>query len=182
MKILQNKKKNNQTTKHYTMRSASVNQSNGFALVVSIVTTSILLLISFVVVNVALKQLYLAYSGQESQYAFYNAESGVECAMYWDLKNGSDSTFTLASGGTVTCNSQIITTGSQSVQTSPATVSQIGGSGPSITSIFQLNLSHGCSIVSVVKSGGNTNINSRGYNTCASGASRRFERGITIIY
>src|SRR3990167_3653584 len=60
--------------------------NKGFTLLVAIVTTSLLLLVSFVVVNVALKQLVLANASQESQYAFYAADSGTECAVYHDLK------------------------------------------------------------------------------------------------
>lgn len=61
----------------------------GISLLIAIVTTSILLVVSFVVANVALKQLVLAHLSQESQYAFYNADGGTECALYWDLKNPS---------------------------------------------------------------------------------------------
>ena len=56
----------------------------GFTLLIAIVTTSMLLIVSFVVVNIALKQLVLANAGKESQHAFYNADSGTECAVYWE--------------------------------------------------------------------------------------------------
>jgi hypothetical protein len=59
----------------------------GFSLLVAVITTSMFLIVSFVVANVALKQLVLSRANQESQYAFYNADSGTECAIYWDLKN-----------------------------------------------------------------------------------------------
>jgi hypothetical protein len=62
---------------------------NGFSLLVAVITTSMFLIVSFVVANVALKQLVLSRANQESQYAFYNADSGTECAVYWDLKNPS---------------------------------------------------------------------------------------------
>ncbi len=53
----------------------------GFTLLVAIVTTTMLFIVSFAVVNIALKLLILTYSNQESQFAFYNAESGMECAI-----------------------------------------------------------------------------------------------------
>jgi len=152
----------------------------GFTLLVAIVTTSILLLVSFVVVNVALKQLILTYSGQESEFSFYNGDSGMECALFWDLKNGSKSAFDSTTPGTITCNGQTISTGSQTVPTVPSQPSQIGGSA---NSTFSVNYDHGCSIVQVTKNlDGTTLIQSRGYNTCTNGSLKRYERGISIVY
>jgi Tfp pilus assembly protein PilX len=160
-------------------------KQKGFTLLVSIIVTSILLLISFVVANVALKQLVLAYTGQESQYSFYNADSGVECAMYWDLKNGGGSAFATSSTGAISCNNVNITTNSQVVHTIPNQYSRIGGPGPDAVSIFEIQYIRGCAIVQVTKQSNNqTLIESRGYNTsCGDTTSdRKFERGIKILY
>jgi hypothetical protein len=157
---------------------------SGFTMLIAIITTSILLLVSFVVVNVALKQLILTYSGQESQYSFYNGDSGLECALFWDLKNGATSAFDMDTPGSVTCNGQTVTTGSQNVPTVPAQQSRIGGGGiDTPTSIFSITYPHGCAIVRVTKNpnDGTTVIESRGYNTCST-SDRRFERGISITY
>ena len=155
-------------------------RNGGFTLLIAIVTTSMLLLVSFVVVNIALKQLILSYSGQESQYAFYSADSGVECALYWDLKNPSFvSSFSTSTPGSITCNNQVITTGSQTVPTIPSQPSVIGGA---TDGIFWLSFTKGCVIVRVKKDAGFTTIFSTGYNTCDTSATRRFERGVTIVY
>jgi Tfp pilus assembly protein PilX len=158
--------------------------NSGFALLVAIITTGILMLIAFVVVNVALKQLIISNAYQSSQYAFYMADSGVECAMYWDLKNGAVSAFDISTPGSVTCNNQTVTTGSQTVQTSPTQSSRIGGGGASSpVSIFQINFGNSCAIVLVTKNAnGTTEIDSHGYNTCNASAGRRYERGITTTY
>ena len=156
------------------------NNKAGFTLLIAIVTTSMLLVVSFVVANIALKQLVLANTARESQYAFYGADSGTECAVFWDLpKDGSLSKFDTSTAGTIICNGQTISTGSQTVNTIPSQVSVVGGSA---TSIFQLNLTKGCAIVRVTKSGGVTTVDSRGYNTCDTGALRRYERGVTLAY
>lgn len=160
--------------------------NKGFTLLIAIVTTSMLLLVSFVVINVVTKQLLLAYSGQESQHAFYAANSGIECATYWDLKNtGGTSAFATSTPGSVTCNNQTVSTGSQTVQTNPTQSSRVGGGGvANPTSIFSINFTNGCAIVRVTKAAnGDTTIDSRGYNACGAAASvRRFERGIQITY
>jgi hypothetical protein len=82
--------------------------------------------------------------------------------------------------GSITCNNQTVTTGGQAVQTVPTQPSQIGGAP---VSIFQINFANSCAIVQVTKNAdGTTKIDSRGYNTCDTSVSRRFERGITITY
>lgn len=160
----------------------------GFTLLISIITTSILLLVSFVVINISLKQLILVYTGQESQHAFYAAESGIECALYWDIKNPDNpnlSAFSTTTAGAIRCNDQLVTSNSQTIPTNPSQLSKIGGGGSADpNSIFYLTFSNGsCAIVTVIKEAdGDTNIQSRGYNTCDTSSGRRFERGTEIIY
>ncbi len=156
----------------------------GFALLIAILTTSMLLIVSFVVVNVALKQILLSDSNKESQYAFYAADSGTECALYWDFKDPAGSPFDSAAVGSIACNGQAVSTDSQTVSTVPSQPSVIGGGGPSNpTSIFQINYTKGCAIVRVTKlPNGDTTIDSKGYNTCNTSALRRLERGVTITY
>jgi hypothetical protein len=157
------------------------NKNNkGFTLLIAIITTSMLLIVSFVVVNIALKQIILANAARESQYAFYAADSGTECAVYWDLKN-TVSSFDPTIPGSITCNGVTITSNSQlnEIHTIPTQSSIIGNSA---TSIFELTFPKGCAIVRVIKTGALTTIDSRGYNTCNTNASRRFERGVTLTY
>lgn len=156
----------------------NISQKSGFALLIAIVTTSLLLLVSFVVVNIALKQIVIAYANQESQYAYFNAESGIECAIYWDLKNpsGTSAFATDTPATTIKCNNQNIT--------------GMGGGGLSnATSTFNLDnmTPKGCTVVKVGKVNDPTNygltrIEAYGYNNCTPGAARKVERGITITY
>ncbi|MCX6702246.1 MAG: hypothetical protein NTX96_03590 [Candidatus Zambryskibacteria bacterium] len=155
---------------------------HGFTLLIAIITTSMLLIVSFVVVNIALKQIVLASASRESQFAFYAADSGTECAVYWDLKGstiGEISKFDISTPGTIICNGQTISTGTQTVPTIPTQSSVIGGSA---NSIFYIPFTKGCVIVRVTKSGVTTTIDSRGYNTCDTSALRRYERGVTLTY
>jgi hypothetical protein len=125
-------------------------EKKGFTLLIAIVTTSMLLIVSFVVVNIALKQLIIADANKQSQYAFYAADAGTECAVYWDLGDSVSPFATSTVDGSITCNDEVsITTGSQTVATIPSQSSKIGGEGG--PSIFQLNFSRGCAIVTVIK-------------------------------
>ena len=114
-------------------------QNKGFTLLIAIVVTSMMLIVSFVVANVALKQLVLADAGVESQYAFYNADSGADCAVYWDLKRGNNgiSPFATSTAGSISCGSNTVTTGSQTISTVPTQPSVIGGGGNS-NSLYDL--------------------------------------------
>lgn len=155
----------------------------GFALLISIVITSLLLLVSFVVANLALKQILITYASKESQTAFYNAESGLECARYWDNRNEynlNESAFatTTPPPPSISCNNDTIITG-ETIPNSALT-SLIGGGGEARpTSLFKVDFTKGCAIVTVNK-GLTTTIISRGYNTCNAGALRRFERTIEL--
>lgn len=125
-------------------------------------------------------------SGKDSQSAFYAADSGVECALYWDAKDPSR--FDISAESTITCITQTISTG-QAVQ-GTSTLSRIGGGGASNrTSVFGFVMNQGlnsmptCSIVTVTKNAdGSTYIKSRGYNTCDTSNLRRVERGIEVTY
>ncbi len=151
----------------------TMNKNKGFTLLVAVAVTSMLLIVSFVVSNVALKQILLSSANQESQHAFYNADSGTECAIYWDLRNtNGTSAFALGNPSAISCNGSAINT----------VIS--AGSGTVLSySDITFNLSHGCAAVRISKnSDGSTTVDSKGYNNCAVGAQRRFERGITLTY
>ena len=156
-------------------------------MLIAIVITSVLMIVSFVVVDVATKQLQLANTAEQSQYAFYNADSGVECAQYWDLhySNGAVSAFATTTGlnSSITCNGQSVSTNSQTVPVPFAGPSLVGGGDSNATSTFSINFNTGCAIVQVNKApNGLTTIQSRGYNTCNTSSDKRLERGITIQY
>lgn len=166
------------------------NSKKGMTLFISIIVMGILLFISFAVVGITLKATFFSSSGRDSQYAFYAADAGLECAIYWDSKEDSFSTSTPAS---ITCAGQSISTGSQNPVSGTTTASLIGGGGDSNqTSVFGFSLNQGsnpvpyCAIVTVRKyyEGANlkTYIKSRGYNTCNTSNSRRVERGVEATY
>jgi Tfp pilus assembly protein PilX len=151
-----------------------IKEKKGFTLLVAIIVTSMLTLISFAVVNIAVKQLILANSNEESQHAFYNADSGVECAVYWDFNGGpggDTSAFDPAGPTAITCDGETVTP----TLTPPSSTA---------TTTFTINLAKGCFVVQVGKhpdAEGTTIIDSKGYNTC--GASlRKLERGEKLSY
>lgn len=73
---------------HKIQRGATqVKSASGFTLFIAMIVSSLLLAIGFSLSTIILKQLVFSNSGKESQLAFYAADSGAECALYWDRKN-----------------------------------------------------------------------------------------------
>ncbi len=149
--------------------------SAGFTLFIALVVMGTLLLIAAGIVSLATRQALISASGRESQHAFYAADTGVECALYWDVKNPTGiSAFATSTSSNITCAS------------TPATVGGGGDSNP--TSIFSFTLTPGpyCATVKVTKvylgSVLRTTIESKGYNTCDLSNPRRVERAVRAIY
>ncbi|MEX2010248.1 MAG: hypothetical protein WD874_00390 [Parcubacteria group bacterium] len=158
------------------------NSQRGFTAFIAIAITGTLLLVSTAVVTVALKETRLAASGRESQYAFYAADTGIECALYWDVKNTSGfSAFSTSSPSVIACNANSANTQGK---TNP-TPNSVGNSTVSTFNITFLPEPY-CARVVVTKgmSGSNitTLIESYGYNTCDLANTRRVERAVRVSY
>jgi hypothetical protein len=59
---------------------------NGFALLFSVLLSSLLLSIGLSIFRIALKELDISSASRYSINAFYAADSGRECISYWDTK------------------------------------------------------------------------------------------------
>lgn len=151
----------------------------GFTLLLALLISSIVLAISLSVFGIIIREISLSTSARESRLAFYAANAGVECAIYWDFVQGAFATSNPAAT-TITCNNQSFDVG-----------------GPSGVNTFQLDLDNGaCAFeVEVAKicrgdlggCGDNepnkqiaTEIRARGHNTCAGGFI--VERGLLVSY
>ncbi len=53
------------------------NSQRGFALIIAIILTSVVLTMAEALLDVAYKQVLLSSAAKNSQYAFYNADSGL---------------------------------------------------------------------------------------------------------
>ena len=140
----------------------------GITLLVALLVMNVLLAVGLSISNLSYKSLRLSSSGEDTQYAYYAAEAGFECAQYHD-KNGA-----FSSGVTeVECNGD-----NRSV-----TISTESGAA---VYRFQLPFLNGtyCARLTIIKpddeSGPQTIIETRGYNTCDMSAPAIVERGIRI--
>lgn len=61
----------------------------GFTLFYAVLTSSLLLAIGLAIFNITFKELVLSSGARESSNAFYAADTGLECALYWDLRHAA---------------------------------------------------------------------------------------------
>jgi hypothetical protein len=150
-------------------------EKKGFTLLMSVLIASLILSIGLGISSLILRQLILTASSKESLYAFYSADTGIECALYWDVDQASFATSSSSSvpGSGVICDGQDI-----------ATTWNISSSPTQAVTTFTLTFppqTH-CATVVVTKTQTSSTIESRGYNTCNTSSSRRVERGIRATY
>ena len=151
-----------------------IKKSRGFALLFAVLAASLLLSIGLSIFDLTVKELALSSYGRESQFSFYAADSGAECALYWDIKGNNGATFATSSNDTLGASS--ITCGNTAL---PITVVSSDSRNEVLTFSMPLNdvtNKNYCSIVVISKSDSNgdglsnTNINSSGYNVCNTSA------------
>ncbi len=144
----------------------------GFTLLMAVLVASIMLSLGYAIFNIAVKELVLSSSGRESQFAFYAADSGVECALFWDLQYDAFST------------SSALTEISCGIATSTLTRELVGSIHTTIFSFSQNpSAAAPCTAVRVTREEPfETVIESSGYNTCISDNPLRLERSIRVTY
>ena len=154
-------------------------QHKGFAILISVIIMSTVLLIVYALSNISLKELQLSTAGRDSQVAFYAADTGMECALFWDTKNTDDngvsrgySAFSTSTPSTIYCAMQAIDGDDNgdpfTVPTVPNPTRQVVGGGMLLagsektstsTFYFITNVNAGqdspCAIVRVAKRYGN---------------------------
>jgi Tfp pilus assembly protein PilX len=161
--------------------------NRGFAMLFSVLVSSVLLSIGLSIFNLTVKELALSSSGRESQFSFYAADSGVECALYWDFKGqyifATSSSSRTPSPSSPDCASQSININPSQTTSNSATTQfsfQIpntlpsGGSAPYCVTVL-VSKTVNNNIVS-------TTIDSRGYNTCDTNDPARVERALRVRY
>ncbi len=149
-------------------------KTRGFVILFAVTLSSILLAIALGIANIAVKEIKFSTSAKDTNDAFLAADTGAECALFYDRINPSNNAFT--GTATISCAGASIT---------------LSGSSPSWSFIVLGlgNSAQGCAKVSVVKSGSSpvvTTVTSKGYNVgdanCNGTSSNRVEREIKVTY
>lgn len=175
--------------------------NRGFTIFFAMLVGSLALSVGFAIYDLTVREIDLSAAATQSQFAIYAADTGVECALYWDSKYGPDAnatafgTSTASTWGTAAnCNGQNIV--ANGTPPSPIVAPPAGWNAWTInasesvaTTTFTLSLLPAepyCAVVQVGKAtiGGilYTTIISRGYNNCSTTGPARLERALRVSY
>ena len=173
-------------TTSMTVRSTPM---RGVTLLVAVILSSVVLSVALSLLDVAYKQQLLASTAKQSQYAFYAADSAMECALYWDQKVDAFDYTPLVPAPDIKCNAGISISNQNPT---PTIVSGSGGVGSLRKTTFDIPCSGGgvSGSVTILKSDGtatcsgtnHTCIYTTGYSSCTSSDPRRIERGLKVLY
>lgn len=143
----------------------------GFTLLISVVLASVALSIGLALLDISYRQIILASSAKQSQYAFYAADATMECALYYDQQQ--DAFNYVTPNATISCATRAV----QNYTTS------VAGGTRTITFTVPCATSGTQGTVTVYKaSDATTQIFATGYNTCDTTNTRRIERGLKVTY
>ncbi len=179
----------------------------GFVLLFTVLTASVILAATLAISRIVTKEILLASVGRDSQQAFFAADSGAECAIYWNNQGKFAETPSAGSANEIKCNGYTLTDGVENLLLNSLNwniikadfgKTDLGGNigknkiDGSLVSVFALSvkeppsgsppsLADGCALVVVIRNTtrGITSIISRGYNTCRV-AKRRVERALEV--
>jgi len=148
----------------------STNKSGGFVVLFTVLISSIILAIALGISSVSLGEVVLSGTAKEGNTAFFAADAGAECALYFDrVEDTFDDLFAIPN---FSCNENILSTAIFKFNTNPDSTSN-------------------CVKVRVEKidEGARTRIESRGYNVSCEdldsqdfNQSRTIERAIRVTY
>lgn len=181
---------------------STFDNSKGMTLLFASLVVSLLLSVGLAIADIALSQILLSAAAKDSAAAFYAADTGIECALYYENKiftEDQPSFFPSTTGDAV---SSIICNGNGEDEDGRSTddvvsadVESTGGSRPTITTTYVVNNGSSCdsskpsfilTIEKREKSGGDDNydttVRSYGYNDCDPNSPRRVERGLQVTY
>jgi hypothetical protein len=170
------------------MKNFKPENNRAFTVLFAVLMSGVLLAIGYSISSVALKELLLSFSIRESNLAYYSADGGMECALYYDVAKNAFPTTTppalrLRSGvSSIDCGNA-----------SNAILFDSNSTTKTVTTSFKIyyfpnpdQTKKQCADVIVKKENqsGNivTTIESRGYNTCDIDSKKRVERGIKASY
>lgn len=155
-------------------KNIKININNGFVLLYTMVVSSIILAVAFGVTSIALKEANFSTSAKATNEAFFAADTGAECTLFYDKTNNNAFIGNLivpldCVGSSNDLSPLDLSLDSPSLKVWDFTIYNLGNSGES------------CAVVNVSKDLvlGTTKIISKGYDDCNS---RKVERELEVNY
>ncbi|MEK7109477.1 MAG: hypothetical protein AAB919_03545 [Patescibacteria group bacterium] len=162
--------------------------NRGFTIFFATLVTSLALAIGLAIYDITVRELSLSGVANQSQYAIYAADTGAECALYWDTHCqaagcNAGSAFPTSTQSTLPSSGAGLTCNGQDIVATPWTVQQAAQSATTTITVTFAPQPY-CAVVTIAKSGTptQTTVVSHGYNTCAAGGVVRLERALQVSY
>lgn len=131
--------------------------NRGFTLLLAALVASVALSLGSSIYEIVSKELALSSIGQDSQYAFYAADTAAECVLYWEDRTDvhpntfATSTDSQGTASSITCDGQTAPV-TITDKSSTAATSTVGETGSSLgIDIFTDSSSGYCTNVTVAK-------------------------------
>lgn len=156
------------------------NTKRGIALFIAVITAGVLLLIAVAISDLSYKEQIITTSAKESKEAFYAADTGLECALYWDAIQGAFVGNT--SGYEIFCDGEGESLNQIPLNTTGETPDIEFGdesSPPNSEYCFTVKIYKTYNAGTGITS---TRVLSRGYNNCNTSDPRRLERALEANY
>lgn len=149
-------------------------QNKGFVALFTVLIAAVVLSMAVGIASIALKQIVLSASATDANKSFYAADTGIECALYHDIKGLPGSSFDPGvTNFQIDCSGMNIFVGQPTLGTFLEFPVEVGLNGDS------------CAYVTVDKASepGMTHVTSRGVNVgCGDTSPRLVERVIFVTY
>jgi hypothetical protein len=136
-----------------------IEKNKGFVILFAVTLAAIFLSIALGVSQIAYKENIFGTSAKNTNNAFFAADTGGECALYYDKLGGSASVFADPSTPTIICNNVTVTATENSTSVWTFNVSGLGSD------------SNSCAVVTITKTSSSdtppivsTSVVSKGYN------------------
>jgi Tfp pilus assembly protein PilE len=138
----------------------------GFTLLIAIILSTVVLTVGLALLDVAYKQVILSSTAKQSQAAFYNADSALECALFYDQKKDS---FDFSTTTDFTVTNGTYNGSDPTVHITKFAIPCVGGGISASTTIYKYT-------------NGATSLYADGFNTCTATDPRRVDRGLKATY
>ena len=173
-----------------------IKNNKGFTLLFASLIVSLILSIGLAIARISLSQIILSSAGKESQKAFYNADSGIECALYYEYNERrpgdtpyfATSTISAPLGGLACAGMNAVNISTEKESGSDTTTTSFSINPPTSSGFpesYTCNVNNQSFDVKVSKTPNvtytgavNVLIEARGYNTCDKTNPKRVERGL----
>jgi hypothetical protein len=143
-------------------------RTQGFAMLFTVLVMTLILSIALGIANITFKQTILSSLAKDSQVAFYQADAGIECVLYYDLDITKQYFDGVKNISELECGNQRLTGGMTS-SNYYAYVNANPGAGACINTVI------------IDKTGSQVDIISRGNNVCQTNP-RQVERALEVKY